>query len=59
MKERDAWDTRWDKRRNEIIAELTPKLRVEHPHVSWDELNSLIEKQADLRLVYERFSQEP
>ncbi len=59
MRERDAWETRWEKRRTEIVAELTPVLRKQHPGLAWDELHALVEKQADLKLVYERFATEP
>ncbi|MEO7456783.1 MAG: hypothetical protein ABIY52_11010 [Gemmatimonadaceae bacterium] len=59
MKDRDVWQVRWERRRTEIVAELTPILRKEYPELDWGDLHMLVEKQADLRLVYERFAQEP
>lgn len=53
------WDSRWEKRRAEIIAEITPALRAQYPELSWQQLNVLIDKRADLRLIYDRFSHEP
>ena len=54
-----VYDARWDKRRAEVIAELGPELAAQYPHLSADALQELIEKRADLQLIYDRFGHEP
>jgi hypothetical protein len=59
MPDKTAREIRWEQRRTQIVEELTPVLRKEHPALSHDELLRLVDTQADLRLVYERFGREP
>ena len=59
MPDKSARELRWERRRTQLVAELTPILRNEHPALSPDELLRLVDTQADMRLVYERFGQEP
>jgi hypothetical protein len=49
----------WDDRRAQLIAELTPEVREEKPHLTPRSVQAIVVKRADMKLLYERFSHEP
>jgi hypothetical protein len=52
-------DAHWKTRRTRLIEELTPQLRAQHPGDTWPQLSTRVLAEVDLRLLYERFGNEP